>query len=122
MFKLLNENDLPEGFVYPQPLHKLIELNLTNFEVWYLMDYESAKVRMSGLDKRYPQRVLIPFARRGDCDDIACFEAGQGQSVFVIHDFASEGYEQREIFENIWDWLNFVIMIMIDFEKMEMSD
>lgn len=40
--------------------------------------------------------LVIPFARRDDNDDIACFEVGKGKSVQIIHDFASEGFEQRK--------------------------
>lgn len=119
MIKLLNESELPNGFKYPDSIHKLVELNLTNFDVWYLMDGESIKTRLKGVQNRYPNRKLIPFARRGDCDDIACFEIGHEAHVFIIHDFASSGYEQQEIFESVWDWVQYAVGIMIDFEKIE---
>lgn len=119
MIQLLDEYERPNSFAYPQAIIKLLELNLTNFDVWYFMDKESAKIRLAGLQKRYPNRTLIPFARRGDCDDIACFEVGEGERVFVIHDFASKGYEQREVYENLWEWLKDVVNTMIEFEIME---
>lgn len=43
----------------------------------------------------HPNRCLIPFAKRDDNDDIACFELGKGESVIIIHDFASHGFEDR---------------------------
>lgn len=119
MIQLLDEQQRPNNFVYPQAIAKLLELNLTNFDVWYFMDLESVKIRLAGLQKRYPDRQLVPFARRGDCDDIACFEVDKGDRVFVIHDYASKGYEQREIYENVWEWLKEVVNIMIEFEIME---
>lgn len=119
MIQLLEEYERPNNFAYPQAIIKLLELNLINFDVWYFMDKESAKIRLAGLQKRYPSRTLIPFARRGDCDDIACFEVGEGERAFVIHDFASKGYEQREIYENVWEWLKDVVNTMIEFEIME---
>ena len=119
MIQLLDEYERPNSFAYPQAIIKLLELNLINFDVWYFMDKESAKIRLAGLQKRYPSRTLIPFARRGDCDDIACFEVGEGERVFVIHDFASKGYEQREVYENVWEWLKDVVNTMIEFEIME---
>lgn len=119
MIQLLDEYERPNSFAYPQAIIKMLELNLTNFDVWYFMDKESAKIRLAGLQKRYPNRTLIPFARRGDCDDIACFEVGEGERVFVIHDFASKGYEQREVYENLWEWLKDVVNTMIEFETME---
>ena len=105
MIQLLDEQQRPNNFVYPQAIVKLLELNLTNFDVWYFMDLESVKIRLAGLQKRYPDRQLVPFARRGDCDDIACFEVDKGDRVFVIHDYASKGYEQQEIYENVWEGL-----------------
>lgn len=119
MIQLLDEQQRPNNFVYPQAIAKLLELNLTNFDVWYFMDLESVKIRLAGLQKRYPDRQLVPFARRGDCDDIACFEVDKGDRVFVIHDYASKGYEQREIYENVWEWLKEVVNTMIEFEIME---
>ena len=49
---------------------------------------------------RYPKRILIPFARRGDNDDVACFELNKGDEVQIIHDFASGGYEQRNTYKS----------------------
>lgn len=111
---LLDQTDLPMGFEYPQAIKKIVELNLTNFEVWHFFDKDSAKTRRDGLAKRYPQRSLIPFARRDDNDDIACFENGMNDQVFIIHDFSSPGYEQRETYKTIWDWLRFAIDVMIE--------
>ena len=68
------------------------------------------------------QRDLVPFARRGDCDDVACFEVGKGEQVFIVHDFASSGYEQREIYANVWEWLKDVIDVMIEFESLEETE
>ena len=119
MIELLECCERPDNFAYPQSIIKLLELNLTNFDVWYFMDKESVKIRLAGLKKRYPKRNLVPFARRGDCDDVACFEVGKGGQVFIVHDFASEGYEQRKIYKNVWEWLEDAINTMIEFELIE---
>ena len=65
---------------------------------------------------RYPQRILIPFARRGDNDDVACFELNKGEEVQIIHDFASIGYEQRKTYKTFWDWFRDAIEEMIQFD------
>lgn len=117
--QLLRDDERLDKFCYPKSMYKLLELGLVDFDVWYFMDEESAKKRLEGLRLRYPDRQLIPFARRGDCDDIACFEVGMGEQVYIIHDFSSIGYEQREIFNSVWEWLKYVIDIMIEYEKME---
>ena len=104
-------------FQYPLSIIKAVELNLVDFEFWYFMDEEKVESRINGLKKRYPGRKLIPFARRDDCDDIACFEVGKGEAVQIIHDFASEGYEQREEYKNFWDWMKVAIDELISSEE-----
>ena len=67
-----------DGFQYPDSFIKAIELNLLDFDLWYIMDEEGCN-RLKGVTERYPNRKLIPFARRDDNDDIACFEVGKGE-------------------------------------------
>lgn len=66
--------------------------------------------------KRYPNRRLIPFARR---DDIACFEIGKGNKVQLIHDFASESFEQKNEFEDLWAWVEFAVQEMVIYNRDE---
>ena len=92
-------------FVYPKAYLRLIELNLVDFGDWYFIPEDQIERRIAGLKKRYPKRELIPFARRDDNDDIACFELKKEGEIQIIHDFASTGYEQRKEFVDIWAWL-----------------
>ena len=59
----------------------------------------------------------IPFAKRGDCDDTACFEIGKGNKVQLIHDFAAEGWEQRKEFNDFWEWVEYAVKCMIEYNK-----
>ncbi|MBP3800972.1 MAG: hypothetical protein J6I85_02920 [Clostridia bacterium] len=106
---MFNINKIYADFAYPEAYYKILELNLTNFDYWYFIPDEDIEVRIEGMKKRYPNRKLVPFARRGDNDDVACFEIGKGETVQIIHDFASSGYEQREEYKNIWLWLKAAI-------------
>ncbi|MBS6005908.1 MAG: hypothetical protein KIB43_03025 [Clostridium baratii] len=106
-------------FKYPNSFLKAIELNLLNFDLWYIMDEERVMDRLKGLKERYPDRKLVPFARRDDNDDIACFELDKGESVQIIHDFASIGYEQRNEYNDFWDWLEEAIKEMIEYNRYE---
>lgn len=101
-------------YIYPGEFIRIVELNLVDFEVWYLMSNEQVNTRIKGLKTRYPNRELIPFARRDDCDDIACFEIGKGSRVQIIHDFAGEGFEQRKEYSCFWDWFRDAIDEMIE--------
>lgn len=105
-----------ENFRFPQSYLKVIELNLVDYEYWYLMDKEQIKTRKEGLHKRFPNRNLIPFARRDDNDDIACFEIGFDEKVFIVHDYATEGYERRQEFDDFWSWFISAIKELIGIE------
>lgn len=115
-YEILNDSELPSGFKYPESYLKTIKLHLVNLEPWIIMDKGQVISGLEGLSKRYPERELIPFARRLDNDDVACFELSKGDEVQIIHDFASAGYEQREVFTNYWDWFKEAINQMIDFD------
>lgn len=111
--ELYNIGIIYSDYVYPAEFIKIVELNLVDFEMWYLMSNEQVDIRVKGLKVRYPSRNLIPFARRDDCDDIACFEIGKGNRVQIIHDFAGEGFEQRKEYKCFWDWFRDAIDEMI---------
>lgn len=113
---IFNINMVYKDYFYPEEYIKIIDLNLVDMSVWYLMEKEQVEVRINGLRNRYPKRKLIPFAKRDDRDDIACFEVGKGNKVQIIHDFASDGYEQRIEYESFWDWFRDAIEEMIQKE------
>lgn len=118
----LNKDKLPEGFEYPEPFGRVVRLGLVDLEPWYILSAAQANDRMDGLKARYPTRALVPFARRGDNDDVACFEigrnesAGRNASVVVIHDFASAGSENRRVYATFWDWFRDAVEEMIEWE------
>lgn len=107
------------NFEYPEAYDKIIELGLVNFDVWYLIETGQATRRYYDLKKRYPNRMLIPFARRDDNDDIACFEVGKENRVQLIHDFTTEGFEQRGEFEDLWEWVESAVKTMIEYNREE---
>lgn len=99
---------------YPQGYIKLKELHLIDFEYWYFIPDNQVDKRFMGMKERFPNRKYIPFARRDDCDDIACFESGKGETVFIIHDYASDGYEERKRYNDIWEWVRDAIDELIN--------
>jgi hypothetical protein len=96
--------ELPECFAYPAEFLRVVGLGLTNLEPWSIFDGDSLRTRAVGLRERYPERRLIPFARRGDNDDVACWDLEQGD-VVIVHDYADPGWEQRERFPDFHTWL-----------------
>lgn len=104
MAELLSDTDLPEGFTYPHGLVRVVELGLVNLEPWWIVEGDLLRDRFSGLQQRYKDRKLVPFAQRQDNDDVACFDVDRGK-VVIVHDFASPGYEQRADFADFYAWL-----------------
>lgn len=113
---LLPESELPPGFTYPPTFVRVVELGLLDLEPWQILTGELLMTRAGGLRARMPNRALVPFARRGDNDDVACWEAGHGEQVRVIHDFTTPDRADRETFTDFNAWLRQAIEDLIEFE------
>jgi hypothetical protein len=114
MADLLDPAQLPPGFTYPPEFLRVLDLGLVNLEPWWIFDGAALRDRVAGLRERFPDRVLVPFARREDNDDVACWEH-QPPQVVVIHDFASPGFEDRGAFADFYGWLRQAIEDLIAF-------
>jgi hypothetical protein len=114
MADLLGPAEVPPGFAYPPEFLRVVELGLVNLEPWWIFDGAPLRDRVAGLRVRFPDRVLVPFARREDNDDVACWESAPPR-VVVIHDFASPGFENRGGFADFNGWLRQAIEDLIAF-------
>ncbi len=110
-------NAKPENL--PGPYRWVVERGLVGFEPftalqpWYFLNEEDV---FSATEKwpTGPSTVaLLAFARRQDCDDIACFEPSKGDTnaVTVIQGWTSQGqgYEIVTRCATFWDWMKSVI-------------
>jgi hypothetical protein len=104
MADLLSAAELPEGFAYPHQFRRTVELGLVDLEPWCMLQGDLLRARQAGLRTRYPARTFVPFARRQDNDDVACFDMDSGK-VVIVHDFAAPGWEQRAAFDDFYGWL-----------------
>jgi hypothetical protein len=102
-------NQRPVWLEYPHSFCRLAEQGLVHLTPWHIMEAERAIVHARGLAERYPSRELFPFAYRQDNDDVACWSRGTGEKVFVIHDFASTGWEDEAAFDDVWAWFRSAI-------------
>ncbi|WP_406079284.1 hypothetical protein [Micromonospora sp. NBC_00858] len=116
MALLLGIDDLPPGFDYPQEFIRVVELGLTDLEPWFILDDDDLYDRHRGLRGRYPNRVLVPFARRIDNDDVACWDADRGGRVVIVHDFASPGWEHHADVGGFYDWLRQAVEDLIEYD------
>lgn len=113
---LLTAADLPDGFEYPRQFIRVVELGLTDLEPWRIVEAEELALRLDGLRKRYPTRTLVPFTRRIDDDDVACWDIDRPGRVSIIHDFASPGWEQQAEFDNFYAWLRQAVEDLIEYD------
>lgn len=113
---LLDEKIKPEWFTYPDEFMVLINQNLIDFTPWVILTNERLSLRFDGIQVRYPTRELIPFARREDNDDVACWELNNS-IVVIIHDFASSGHEGGKEKMKFWNWLRLVVDDMIEYNE-----
>lgn len=114
--QLLTKDETPDWFNYPQDFLRIVEQGLLNFDPWIVMQTDQLRTRYNGLKERYPSKVLVPFARREDNDDVACWDKNKPGVVVIIHDFSSPGYENKEEYSCFWDWLRSAVEATIAFD------
>ena len=101
-----------QSFHYPESFRSTISLNPPiDIEPWWFIVFENGDVDYwyHTLKNLYPKRDLIPFAKFNANDNIACFDgsdiSGEPQ-VFIIHAYASEGWELHGTHANFQEWLS----------------
>lgn len=104
MDELLTTDELPSWFVYPAEFLSVVNEGVFDIGPWQFLKGQWLRVRMSGLRQRFPDRDLVPFARRLDSDDIACWDRQQLGAVSVVHDFCAPGWEKREAYDSFSSW------------------
>ena len=107
----IDESDKPENFEYPRSFIDYVSNHIEDLEPWKLLSSSEITSVFKGLRQRYPNRIIVPFARRLDNDDRACFDASESlidPKIIIIHDFAAPGWEKRGELVNFEDWLKLV--------------
>jgi hypothetical protein len=105
---ILEPHLLPPGFKYPASFVQFSSEPLPDLRPWRFLCADEPEYFVKGLRTRYPTRSLVPFARRTDNDDVACFDAASPEpepAVLFIHDFAEPGWELRGTARNFHEWL-----------------
>lgn len=112
---LLGDAERPPWLEYPRAYVRLVEQGLTDLTPWYFLEKTGMLKYASELHGRYGLRRL-PFARRQDNDDVACFEEGHNGAVVLIHDGATPGTEVRSRFGDVWSWFRYAVEEMIEWD------
>lgn len=93
--ELLDTTELPSWFAYPPDFLHVVRSESPDIGPWQILLGKWLRVRHEGLKKRFPDRGLVPFARRLDNDDVACWDRDKSGGVRVVHDFSAPGWEGR---------------------------
>lgn len=120
--ELYDASNKCSGFEYPHGLGKIVELGIVDMDTWFIMDAPFAEGCCADMASRYPERKLVPFAKRCDNDDVACFEIGKPGKVEVIHDFAEPGWEQRREYDDFWGWFEDAVRQLVESAREEERD
>ncbi len=113
--KVIDVRNIDVQVTLPEGLLRVVNQNLVDLTPWHIMPSDLATKRLRSLRQRY-SRKYVPFARRTDCDDLACIDPEQPGEIVIIHDFASDGAELRHRFGSFWDWFRAAMEEMIAFE------
>lgn len=113
--ELINAEEFEFDSNYPDALERLIALNLINFDLWYLMKREQAEDMIHKFKSREKEYKYIPFARRGDNEDVACFDYMNREKVVIFKQCDYLGYHPYKTYNSVWDWFRDAIELMIAF-------
>lgn len=85
MSELLSQKNLPAWFSYPDEFLNLVDEGQVDIGPWQILLGKWLVARFAGMRQRYPDCELIPFARRLDCDDVACWDKSSPGAIFVTY-------------------------------------
>ena len=114
-------NDLL-GLNVPSGYHWLLTQALVGYEPFTQLQpwhYLPAEQSFWATD-RWPgvtEKRLLAFAKRQDCDDLACFVVGTNgavQGVALIHGWTANGFEICAEYPDFWAWLKHVVEDIAD--------
>lgn len=122
----LLEDILPKGFKYPESFLKIV--NVKNIKdvpypepYYFLGEFpDSLRTWDKVIKKQYPKRVLIPFAKDENTDDVFCFDGTDtsgNPKVYQVHTYASEGWEDRGYWDSFDDWYEEIKQISDEYKK-----
>lgn len=119
---LFEDRALPAGFVFPQKYLLLLKGGLPDIEPWWWLapHRDSSIYWMEKLREQFPQRLLVPFAKDGGSDDVACFDGADSPGspkILLIHAFCAPGWELRGEYRNFDAWLEVALQEAADFKS-----
>lgn len=118
---LFEDNPHPSEFKFPQSYVDLMTTGFPDIEPWWwLTSHKDSFVYWDEtLRKQFPSRSLVPFAKDGSSDDVACFDrsdSSKNPKILTIHSFCSPGWELRGEASSFSEWLKEKEIESVDFK------
>ena len=101
---VLSPSERPPWFFHSESYLQLVDQAFVELTPWTMLTAADALVLQAGLRSRYPERMLLPFARRQDTDDVMCWDRSRPREVTRVHDYASAGWEDEGRFGSFTSW------------------
>lgn len=118
---MLTTDNIPQGiaaygFRIPRSYEYVHEMQLVNVDPWFFLDDDSANKLFEAMSSRYTELAgLLPFARRSDSDDVACFVANHPEhsanTVLIINIWPDGAILQ--VLPCFWAWFRLAVDEMI---------
>jgi hypothetical protein len=118
---MLTETNLPTdiqklGFNFPEGYRLVFRLGLVNLDVWqFVTDSSEFEGLFKTLNGDATEYFLIPFARRVDNDDVACFvvktDSTSEEAVGIQHLYSTA---EIEMVGKFWDWFKLAVNELIE--------
>ena len=107
---LFEDYSLPSNFKFPQSYLNLMEKGLPDINPWWwLAPHKNSAVYWADtLRNQFPLRMLVPFAKHGGSDDVACFDGSDSTGnpkVLYIHSFCPPGWEHKDEASSFAEWM-----------------
>jgi hypothetical protein len=113
MYYFLTKQVLPKGFIYPESFIKYIKYDteVKELEPYILFRSKDRTQTFNRVVKeQYPSRTLVPFGKDNNSDDVFCFDGTDisgNPKVYIVHTYASPGWEDKGYVEDFTAWLTF---------------
>ena len=103
----------------PKAYFRVHELGLLNLDIWrFIQDKDEFHALSTTIGKDYTSSILVPFARRVDNDDIACFVVSHRDysvnEVVIAHLYSGAEFEESARQKSFWDWFRLAVNEMIE--------
>lgn len=112
--QLLKAHEIPGELSYPCTFLLWVERGLIDLGPWWIISRDLALGFLPTLDDAF-SRPLLPFAKRDDRDEIACFD--EANTVVTVDPWDVKN--EIATYEDFHEWVRDAIEVMLEWDVME---